>query len=194
MRHERESPKGKLSRIEENSSSEEEQDEDDIFLHDLERENKMLEGVLRDLQGVIKKEKREYSFEKSPKDKHHFTSVRPTVHQSPKGKSTSQPRESRIPRVRGSLDARPPVKKHNFNLSNERSATPKERSHSARRPYESQTQSSMNRNYFNVRSSKEGNIDEEHESMEMQPPVPHSHERDSTTEGNKDVEKDEKIR
>jgi hypothetical protein len=51
------SPKGKLSRIEEHDYSEDEQDEDDLFLQDLERENKMLEGVLKDLQGVIQKEK-----------------------------------------------------------------------------------------------------------------------------------------
>lgn len=56
-RQDRESPKQKLSRIEETGSSDDEQDEDDVFLHDLERENQMLEGVLRDLQGVIKKEK-----------------------------------------------------------------------------------------------------------------------------------------
>lgn len=51
------SPNNKLSRIEENSSSEDEMDEDDLFLQDLEKENQMLEGVLKDLQGVIKKEK-----------------------------------------------------------------------------------------------------------------------------------------
>ena len=170
LRKDKESPKNKLSRIEENDSSEEEQDEDDIFLQDLERENQMLEGVLKDLQGVIKKDKSDYSFEKSPtvRDKHHFTSVRRLSNYSPKGdKSQNFKRESRIPRPRGSVDLRESKKKHNFNPSDNGS---RERPHSSRRPYTSQTLSSMIRN-----SSHQPFEDEEQESMELQPPVPHNH-------------------
>ena len=45
----------------------------------------MLEGVLKDLQGVIKKEKDEYSFEQSrnPKQNHHFTSLRQIMSSTP---------------------------------------------------------------------------------------------------------------
>lgn len=139
----------------------------------------------------LRRKNKEYSFEASPaKDRHHFTSVRPSQQYSPNTLMGSQKRESRIPRMRGSLDARTSnKKKHNFHPSGERSTTPKDRSHSARRPYESQTQSSMNRNFLTARRSIEAPInDEEHESMEMQPPVPHNHSRPQTE--TPDIEKD----
>jgi hypothetical protein len=137
----------------------------------------MLEGVLKDLQGVIKKEKKDYSFEKSPlRVKNHYTSVRSFSQNSPHRLNSTYKSESRIPRTIGSLDARELSKKHKFNPSDERNKTPKSRPHSSRKSYEGHTSSSKIRT--TLKNTKSQNLiaeDEEHESMELPPPVPHNH-------------------
>jgi len=174
-RHQTQSPKGKLSRIEEHDYSEDEQDEDDVFLQDLERENKMLEGVLKDLQGVIKKERKEYSFEGSPKDRHHFTSVRPSTHSSPLTTKFDK-NNSKIPRMRGSVDAgRANRGNQKLKRSLERSSGSLDRNNPVKKSYENQTQSSKNKKFLATRKSMDAPIvidDDEEESMEMKPPVP----------------------
>jgi hypothetical protein len=83
-------------------------------------------------------------------------------------------KESRIPRIRGSVDVRENERKHNFRLSNEDNSASKERAHSAQRSYERSTLSSKNRNFLAVQKYNEDlDQDEEHESMEMQPPEPY---------------------
>ena len=146
------SPKPKLSRIEEHDTSEEEPDEDDIFLHELERENKMLEGVLKDLQGVIKKdqntsifkEKIEYSFEKqNRRDREHFSSIKQIKDDGSRERSRSNQRD-----MEGSNK-----RKHNFKRSTDRDS--KERSVSSSKKYENPTKSSTNRNFVNSRRSRD---------------------------------------
>ncbi|CAI2371457.1 unnamed protein product [Moneuplotes crassus] len=161
-------PNNKLSRIEEhdNSSSDDEQDEDDIFLQDLERENQMLEGVLKDLQGVIQKEKNDYSFEQTHKPpNNHFTSVKrlSNRHSPAKQASLTRNNESRIPRP----STREP--KHRFNNSSDNEKS-RERTLSSRRPYLGDTISSKIRNTQTLQLD-----DPEQESMELEPPVPHDH-------------------
>lgn len=112
MSKERPSPNTKLSRIEENAVSEDDQDDDDMFLHDLERENQMLEGVLRDLQGAIKQDKTEISFDlydRKPKGNRHFTSLRQITLSTPNRQDSLE----KSSKLRSSVDS----KVSNYELS-----------------------------------------------------------------------------
>ena len=182
------SPKPKLSRIEEHDTSEEEPDEDDIFLHELERENKMLEGVLKDLQGVIKndgnnsihvpifKDKIEYSFERQRnRDKDHFSSIKQVHGDSPDFRSSPPNRNEKNSKLRQSNENSSAQRKHNFKRSVERDSV--ERSASSKKHYENSTKSAKSRNFIIRRKSKDQAADEEAESMEMQPPLPHNHDK-----------------
>lgn len=94
---------------------------------------------------------------------------------TPKRTATSQ-KPSKIPRVRASMDNKDTKRKHNFNPNSEPRDTSRDRSHSANRKYDNPTESSKYRNYLNLRKSHDlprEDIDE-HESMEMQPPLPHN--------------------